>query len=222
MKRRQQGMELVIGIVGAMAVLFLLVFLQRQYLMALALPWRMLAMVLSYWLIALVPYLVMRLSGDTWAAYGFSSERVGRQIGIGLAIAVLMSLVFTLLPHGLGLSAFVDNGRRYTKLWQFLFNFFYAIGAVAAVEEFIYRGFAYRKLQNIFSSETVAILGSSVLFGLFHLASGNGVQLIVTTLFGVLFCVLRLKIKGCTTLSLIVAHGVYDALISVWASLLLD
>ncbi len=38
---------------------------------------------------------------------------------------------------------------------------------------------------------------------------------------GVFFCVCRLKIKNCSTLVLIIGHGVYDALITVFASVLL-
>ena len=54
-----------------------------------------------------------------------------------------------------------------------------------------------------------------------HIFSGNIMQLALTTVIGALFCFFRLKIKNCTTLSLIICHGVYDAMISVWASTLL-
>lgn len=67
----------------------------------------------------------------------------------------------------------------------------------------------------------VAIIGSSVLFGVFHLFSGNIIQMLMTTCIGAFFCFCRLKVKNCSTLSLIIGHGVYDALITVWASALL-
>ena len=38
---------------------------------------------------------------------------------------------------------------------------------------------------------------------------------------GALFCLCRIKIKNCSTLSLVIAHGVYDAMITVWANVLL-
>ena len=40
-------------------------------------------------------------------------------------------------------------------------------------------------------------------------------------LLGVVLCLCRLKIRHCTLLSLVIAHGVYDALISVFASIFL-
>jgi uncharacterized membrane protein YjjP (DUF1212 family) len=38
----------------------------------------------------------------------------------------------------------------------------------------------------------------------------------VCAFIGALFCLFRLKIKNCSLLSLIIAHGIYDALIVVW------
>ena len=62
---------------------------------------------------------------------------------------------------------------------------------------------------------------SSVFFGVFHFFSGNLVQMVMTACIGAFFCFCRLKIKNCSTLSLIIGHGVYDALITVFASALL-
>ena len=62
----------------------------------------------------------------------------------------------------------------------------------------------------------VTVVASSVLFGVFHLLSGNILQLVITGLIGALFCFLRLKLKHCSTLSLVIGHGIYDALITVW------
>lgn len=45
---------------------------------------------------------------------------------------------------------------------------------------------------------------------------GNIVQIISTGILGAIFCICRVKIKNCTLLSVIIAHGVYDALITVW------
>ncbi|MDE7269600.1 MAG: CPBP family intramembrane metalloprotease, partial [Acetatifactor sp.] len=95
------------------------------------------------------------------------------------------------------------------------------IFAVGFVEEFVFRGFVYEKIKSINQKDMIAIIGSSVLFGVFHLFSGNIVQMIMTACIGAFFCFCRLKVKNCSTLSLIIGHGVYDALITVWASTLL-
>ena len=129
-----------------------------------------------------------------------------------------MSLVLTLVPHLTGGGAYVDSGKRYTYLWQFAYEFLYCIAAVGIVEEFIFRGFIYNKISG---NDIAAVIGSSVLFGLFHILGGNIVQMIITAFIGAFFCLCRLKIKNCSLLSLIIAHGIYDALITVWASVLL-
>jgi len=90
-----------------------------------------------------------------------------------------------------------------------------------AVEEFVFRGLIYTKAKQIIQKDWFAAVISSVLFGIFHILRGDAVQMIMTVLMGALFCLFRLKIKRCSTLSLIIAHGVYDALITVWVSLLL-
>jgi len=70
------------------------------------------------------------------------------------------------------------------------------------------------------NSKWFAIIISSLLFGLFHIFNGNIIQIFVTAFIGFLYCVFREKIKGCTLLSLIIAHGVYDAMIVLWVSIL--
>ena len=76
----------------------------------------------------------------------------------------------------------------------------------------------HRKLYNI--SKWFAIIISSLLFGLFHIFNGNIIQVFVTALIGFLYCIFREKIKGCTLLSLIITHGVYDALTVLWVFIL--
>ena len=66
-------------------------------------------------------------------------------------------------------------------------------------------------------NDIAAFVISSVLFGLFHIFSGSIVQVILTAMIGLLLCICKRKIRHCTLLSLILAHGIYDALISVWS-----
>ncbi len=124
----------------------------NQYvLMNLPLVWRMVLMIVTYLSIALVPFCIAIFNKEKWSDYSFSKEKLGYQVLIGLAIALCMSFVFTVI-------------------------FVYFIFAIALVEEFVFRGFFYTKMKKL--------------------------------------C--RVKIKNCTLLSVIIAHGVYDALITVW------
>ena len=89
------------------------------------------------------------------------------------------------------------------------------------VEEFVFRGFIFEKIKCVAGKDIIAVIISSVFFGVFHFFGGNLVQMVMTACIGAFFCFCRVKIKNCSTLSLIIGHGVYDALITVFASALL-
>lgn len=215
-ERKKLIIQILIAMLGVFVGLSGVNAFNQYVLMKLPIAWRMVWSIVTYLLIALVPFLIAIMNKDKWSDYGFSKEKIGHQILIGLVIALCMSFVFTVIPHLAGKSDWVNNQHQYLYLWQFIYDFVYFIFAVGVVEEFIFRGFFYTKLEMLFDSPIGGIVGSSILFGLFHFLGGNIVQIILTGFLGVIFCLCRIKIKNCTLLSLIIAHGVYDALITVW------
>lgn len=221
MSKKKEWICLIVGFLGAMLGLYGVVAFNQFILMALPLGLRMVSMLLMYWLIALIPIIVTFVNKDKLVDYGFSKSKIGLQIIVGVLIGIAMSFILTLIPHLFGFGEYVDSGKRYKYLWQFIYEFIYCIFAVGFVEEFVFRGFVYEKIKRISQKDVIAIIGSSVLFGVFHLFSGNIVQMLMTACIGAFFCFCRLKVKNCSTLSLIIGHGVYDALITVWASTLL-
>lgn len=221
MSRKKEGICLIVGLFGAMSGLYGVVSFNQCVLMSLPLGLRMISMIFIYWLIALIPIIIMLVNKDKLVDYGFSKDKIIFQIIVGVLIGIAMSIILTLIPHLFGFGEYVDNGRRYKYLWQFIYEFFYCIFAIGLVEEFVFRGFVYKKVKSISQKDMVAIIGSSVLFGIFHLFSGNMIQMLMTACIGAFFCLCRSQVKNCSTLSLIIGHGVYDALITVWASTLL-
>ncbi len=221
MNKKKEWINLIVGFLGAILGLIAVILFNQFVLMSLPLESRMISMIVVYWLIALAPIIIIFVNNDKLADYGFSKEKIILQITVGVVIGIAMSFILTLLPHLFGFGEFVDNGKRYVYLWQFIFDFFYYILAVGLVEEFVFRGFIYQKIKNVSQKDMIAIIGSSILFGAFHLFSGSIIQMIMTTCIGAFFCFCRLKIKNCSTLSLIIGHGIYDALITVFASTLL-
>lgn len=209
---------LVIGYLGSMLALFGLVMFNSYLLMAIPLVVRMVAMIVLYWLVALVPAVIMLVDKEKLSDYGFSAEKIPLQIVVGVIIGVLMSVVLTLVPHLAGYGEYFNSGNNYSQLWQFVYEFIYCIIAVGFVEEFIFRGFIFSRVKSLGGNNIVAVIVSSVLFGFFHIFGGNPLQIFTTALIGAFFCLCRLKIKNCTLLSLIIAHGVYDALITVWSN----
>jgi len=221
MSKKKEWIYLIVGFLGAMLGLYGVIAFNQFVIMLLPLGLRMICMILVYWLIALIPAIVMLVSKDKLEDYGFSKDKIVLQIIVGVLIGIAMSLILTLIPHLFGSGEYVDSGKRYKYLWQFIYEFFYCITAVGLVEEFVFRGFVYEKIKSFSHKEVIAIIGSSVLFGIFHLFSGNIIQMLMTTCIGAFLCFCRLRIKNCSTLSLIIGHGVYDAMITVWASTLL-
>jgi len=209
---------LVIGYLGSMLALFGLVMFNSYLLMSIPLVVRMVAMIVLYWLVALVPAVIMLVDKEKLSDYGFSAEKIPLQIVVGVIIGVLMSVVLTLIPHLAGYGEYFNSGNDYSQPWQFVYEFIYCIIAVGFVEEFIFRGFIFSRVKSLGGNNIVAVIVSSVLFGFFHIFGGNPLQIFTTALIGAFFCLCRLKIKNCTLLSLIIAHGVYDALITVWSN----
>lgn len=220
-ERKKNILHIVIAMIGVVTGLLGVNCFNQYVLMNIPLIWRMVLMIVTYLLIALVPFCIAVFNKDKWSDYGFSKEKIGYQVLIGFVIAMCMSFVFTVIPHLAGKSEWVNNQHQYRYIWQFIYDFTYFIFAIALVEEFVFRGFFYKKLERLFGSSIGAIAGSSILFGLFHFLSGNIVQIILTGFIGAIFCVCRVKIKNCTLLSVIIAHGVYDALITVWLNVFL-
>ena len=221
MSKKKEIISLIIGFVGVVAGLYGVVSFNRFVLMSLPIVIRMVCMILTYWLIALIPAIVMIVNKDKLTDYGFSKEKIGMQIIVGILIGTVMSVLLTLIPHLIGFGEFVDSGKRYKYLWQFIYEFFYCIFAIGLVEEFVFRGFIFEKIKRVAGKDIIAVIISSVFFGVFHFFSGNLVQIVMTACIGAFFCFCRLKIKNCSTLSLLIGHGVYDALIAVFASALL-
>lgn len=221
MSKKKEIISLIIGFVGAVAGLYGVVSLNRFVLMSLPIGIRMVCMILTYWLIALIPAIVMIVNKDKLTDYGVSKEKIGMQIIVGVLIGTVMSVLLTLIPYLIGFGEFVDSGKRYKYLWQFIYEFFYCIFAIGLVEEFVFRGFIFEKIKRVAGKDIIAVIISSVFFGVFHFFSGNLVQMVMTACIGAFFCFCRLKIKNCSTLSLLIGHGVYDALITVFASAVL-
>lgn len=211
--------QLVVAVCGVFVAVFGLSMFNQNLLMSFPLPLRMVLMIVTQWLLFLVPGILMIVNKEGLSSIGFKNEKVLEQIGIGVLLALAMSLVLTVLPIALGFKDLVGS-TTYTQAYQFIYQFIYAILGVALAEELIFRGYIFHKLLALKNSTWVAIVVSSLLFGLFHIFNGNIVQILMTAFIGFLYCVAREKIEGCTLLSLIIAHGVYDAMIVVWVSIL--
>ena len=221
MSKRKEILDIVLCYIGTMLGVLAVRFFNVYVMMSIPLIPRMAVIIAMYWVIALAAIIITLIRKEPAKTYGLFKDKMLIQIGIGVAIALAMSVVFTLVPHLAGFGQFFDTGNRYEYLWQYIFEFTYCILSVGFVEEFVFRGFIFGKLQKICRNNVLPVVISSALFGFFHIFNGSIFQVLMTAGIGALFCLCRLKIKNCSTLSLVIAHGVYDALITVWANVLL-
>ena len=219
MKTKNLIFQLTLALLGVFVLLFALTLFNQFLLRTFSLPLRMALMIVTQWMLFIVPGILMLVNKEKLQTFGFTSENLPRQIFIGILIALFMSVILSMLPILLGYKDLVGS-TSYTKAWQFTYEFVYRIFGVALVEELIFRGYIFYKLLEINNSKAFAIMISSLLFGLFHIFNGNLLQVLMTAIIGFIYCMLREKIKDCTLLSLIIAHGLYDALIVFWVAFL--
>lgn len=219
-EREKTILYLIITYMGALAGCYGVNMFNRYVMMSLPLAGRMVCMVTMYWVIALIPIIIMLISGTSLQTIGFEKEKIGLQIVIGIVSGGIIASAIFLVPYFMGYGEIVDNGMRYKALWQFGFDYFYKVISIGAVEEIIFRGVIYQQLKKLFGNDWGAILISSVLFGFFHIFTGYVIQILMTAIIGFIFCMVRHKMKRCSLLSLILMHGTYDFFLVLYPSLL--
>ncbi len=172
------------------------------------------------WFYLLVPVCFMKAEKMKWKEIGIVKERLFAQVLTGFLIGVIEVAVIVGLTVSLGFKDQLGS-PLYESGWQYIIYFFYAMFAVGLFEEIFFRGYIYKKLSDIIAikseilDKACVIVISSFLFGISHFV-GNGnflqavPQVLLATISGIFYCVLREKIKSCTLISLIVMHGVYD------------
>ena len=90
---------------------------------------------------------------------------------------------------------------------------------VAAAEELFFRGCLQGAIRRRWQSPALAVAGSALIFALAHLTGGRAgiAQFLIPLCAGLLFGAAYEKWHGCTMLSLILAHLLYDlAAVNVW------
>jgi membrane protease YdiL (CAAX protease family) len=139
----------------------------------------------------------------------FTAENLPRQILIGVAIACAMFAVVVLLPLAFGVRAFGGGASSPAGLALMTVK---ALIFVGFGEEIVFRGYLFERFQEAAGSDVWAVMITAALFGLWHYPAGRSwLQVGMTAIIGAIFAIARLKIPGCTLLTLCVAHGLYDA-----------
>ncbi|MCL2375761.1 MAG: CPBP family intramembrane metalloprotease [Defluviitaleaceae bacterium] len=173
---------------------------------------QLILMTAAWWPMLAATIFFMRRDKEGLGDIGFSKENIPMQILLGVPVAAVSLFIFIALP---GLFGFQMGFHQEMNPLTVVLEFVRILLSVALVEEIIFRGHIFKKLQDINNSKWFAILISSVLFGLFHILNWNPLQIVVTTIIGIYWCLCRDRFKHCTLLTLIVAHALHNLLIPV-------
>ena len=183
---------------------------------------KMVLTVLVYVILTAVPLTVMKLEKIPFSSLGFSKERVGRQLLVAAAISAVSIGVFVIIPLLIGINKTEVLGFKCRSLPILIFYILYDIICVGFGEEIAFRGYFYSRIKAISKKEWVPVVLSAILFGLWHFPNTlNIMNVVMTTILGLGYASCRWKIKNCSLLSLALAHGLHDAVITTLSYILL-
>ena len=174
-----------------------------------------LAAIYASWWITLIPILLlMRRDKEKPRDIGFTKANIPQQVLVGVIIGIVTSVslsgIVTLFGQRESLFGFTVG--NIPGAWTLLNDFLLTVITVALVEEILFRGYLFKKLIDINNSRWLAIIGTSVLFGFFHIFNG-GIQFIfMPIMMGLIYCLCKDKIKHCSLLALIIAHALHNTL----------
>lgn len=155
------------------------------------------------------------------ASLGLKKGHVAKQFFIA-AIIFLITISFIVIPLLSG--ADKNNVLNFKASSQIIF-FYYIVKDMVFVgmgEEIVWRGYFYERLIKLTGSGTWAAVLSSILFGLWYYPNGQDImQVVMTTILGLIYGFARLKVKNCSVLATGIAHGLHDSVIMVLSYLLL-
>lgn len=147
---------------------------------------------------------------------GVSLPNAWVAIGVGVAVAAVLGAVQLGGLRAMARVPVEQRGSLYElsrKIMPGSVNeaiiFLFLVLTVSTCEEFLYRGFMFAVLQNLFRSTVVALIASSIFFGVGHLYQGRR-GIIMTSLLGVIFGLARVYTGS--LVPGVIAHFVVDFL----------
>lgn len=199
-------------------LLFLLVF----FLVQLTIP-SYLKKFISGLSINLITYIIWfvstlvfcRFTHISISTFGFTRKHISTQIFFGIAIAVILLIIFVGGFTILGYKPHDYLSQAAPSIRLLFLNLVFLSFIVGPIEEFIWRGYLLSILTDISQSSAWGVVLSSVLFGASHWMGGSLIQVLNTFLIGLVFALSKQKFKNCTMLSIIVAHSLFNAILEL-------
>ncbi len=165
-----------------------------------------------YGLLALGTLLrVRQLSTTPFRYLGYSSQQLPRQLLWGLGVGALSLSLFVLLPLLLGVPEWAILYHKAPTAGLIPMRVVFYLLFVGPVEELVFRGYLFRRLEGLMKGPWGQCLVSALLFGLWHFPSSfDVVNVLWCGCIGFFFGAFYIRGKNCSLLSLGLAHGLHD------------
>lgn len=219
-ERKNEKVDIAVGFVLTMLVGYGVILFQRHILSGFPQGLQLALRVPLAWLVALPAIVILIIRRDRLVTLRPTKRGLPAQLITGIVLGILVFAAthgLLYLLDALGIITFTP-AKSEISLFNSLYKLAYFLIAIGASEEFLFRCFFYEKFKRVFKTDRAALLGSSLLFALLHIINGYA-NLVFIFIIAIVFAALRLKLKSCTLISLIVMHGVYDWLIRIVPSL---
>lgn len=165
-----------------------------------------------YLLLLGVPLVLCRILKNPIGSLGYHRDSILKQVGVGVALFAVLAVLLTGVVLALGDHRNMLLGAKKSGLTIIVYNLFYDLFIVGIGEETLFRGYFLERFRTLTGSGAAAVALSALLFGIWHYPGGQDVlQVLLTAVLGAFWGLARIKIKDCSTLSVGIAHGLYDS-----------
>lgn len=170
------------------------------------------AQLLLFAVIGLSPVLMCKIMKRPLSTLGYSKEKMLKQLRAAFIVLLMLFMYLTILTILVGGKLENTIGEKTTNVLILIRSLITTFFFVGFSEETLFRGYFLERIKTATNSDATAIVISSVMFGLWHYPANHSLmQVGLTTVIGFIIAISHVKLKNCTTFSVGLAHGTYDA-----------
>ena len=155
--KSRRAVSLILLVVSVFVLAYGMHLANVHLISKLPLTLRPLLQLVTYLILLVIPFISIRKNDEILSDFHFEREGLLRQIVIGLVIALIMSLVLIVIPTLVGGRRIVTSQSGIPILYLIL-SFIFSVSGIGLVEEFIFRGFILKRLQEFVGSLPLIIL----------------------------------------------------------------
>jgi uncharacterized protein len=153
---------------------------------------------------------------------GFKKKKLAKQVFIGVGVFVMLDLVITIAVLALGDNKGILLPAKENRIGIIIYSVVFDMICAGMGEETLFRGYFMERYRTLTNSDIGAVVIPALMFGIWHFPNSQDfLQVILTALIGLVFGLVRLKIKNASTLSVGISHGLHDVYILILSCALL-